>query len=408
MADATRVLIVQAESSERAFQKSLFAEAGMSVIEASSGAEVLDFLATDRPDLVVLGRALPDMDGLDLLPSLKSNELEFVPVLVASNRGETAERVRGLQLGADDYISRPCDPAELLARVRALLRTKQTHDRIRKLQATLEQMVVNDPLTGLHNRRYLMDRLLQEMQRSDRHGEPLAFAMLDLDSFRPINDQYGHVLGDKVLRAVGNAIAKSIRVSDIAARYGGDEFGVILPQTPPEGAMRVCERLLRTISELILQDENGKSCRVTASLGLAYYPADDVETPEDLVHSADGALYGAKRSCSRSRPRRTDRQKSGARARSGGHCPGHDRYPVLHRRRDRQCHPRNPLRRLLRGGLGRAAQAGAPAAALGGDARADRRRGLRRVALARPAGVRGAAPAAGGAGPRRVLRSADQ
>ena len=296
MADATRVLIVQAESSERAFQKSLFAEAGMSVIEASSGAEVLDFLATDRPDLVVLGRALPDMDGLDLLPSLKSNELEFLPVLVASNRGETAERVRGLQLGADDYISRPCDPAELLARVRALLRTKQTHDRIRKLQATLEQMVVNDPLTGLHNRRYLMDRLLQEMQRSDRHGEPLAFAMLDLDSFRPINDQYGHVLGDKVLRAVGSAIAKSIRVSDIAARYGGDEFGVILPQTPPEGAMRVCERLLRTISELILQDENGKSCRVTASLGLAYYPADDVETPEDLVHSADGALYGAKRS----------------------------------------------------------------------------------------------------------------
>jgi two-component system, cell cycle response regulator len=296
MADATRVLIVQAESSERAFQKSLFAEAGMSVIEASTGAEVLDFLATDRPDLVVLGRALPDMDGLDLLPSLKSNELEFLPVLVASNRGETAERVRGLQLGADDYISRPCDPAELLARVRALLRTKQTHDRIRKLQATLEQMVVNDPLTGLHNRRYLMDRLLQEMQRSDRHGEPLAFAMLDLDSFRPINDQYGHVIGDKVLRAVGNAIAKSIRVSDIAARYGGDEFGVILPQTPPEGAMRVCERLLRTISELILQDENGKSCRVTASLGLAYYPADDVETPEDLVHSADGALYGAKRS----------------------------------------------------------------------------------------------------------------
>jgi two-component system, cell cycle response regulator len=296
MADATRVLIVQAESSERAFQKSLFVEAGMSVIEAASGAEALDFLATDRPDLVVLGRALPDMDGLDLLPTLKSNDLEFVPVLVASNRSETAERVRGLQLGADDYVSRPCDPAELLARVRALLRTKQTHDRIRKLQSTLEQMVVNDPLTGLHNRRYLMDRLLQEMQRSDRHGEPLALAMLDLDSFKPINDQYGHVLGDKVLRAVGNAIAKSIRVSDIAARYGGDEFGVILPQTPPEGAMRVCERLLRAISELILQDETGKSCRVTASLGLAYYPADDVETPEDLVHSADGALYGAKRS----------------------------------------------------------------------------------------------------------------
>jgi two-component system cell cycle response regulator len=296
MAESTRVLVVQAEDSERAFQKSLFTEAGMSVVEASSGGEALEFLATDRPDLVVLGRTLPDMDGLDLLPRLKSNELEFVPVMVASHRGETAERVRGLQLGADDYLQRPCDPAEFLARARALLRTKQTHDRIRKLQITLEQMVVSDPLTGLHNRRYLMDRLLQEMQRSDRHGEPLAIAMIDLDGFKLINDQFGHVLGDKVLRAVGSAISRSVRLSDVGARYGGDEFAVILPQTPPEGAMRVCERLLRAISELVLQDETGRTCRVTASLGLAYYPAEDVETPEDLVHSADGALYGAKRS----------------------------------------------------------------------------------------------------------------
>jgi len=296
MAEPTRVLIVQADHSERAFQRSLFSDAGMSVFEAGSGAEALDFLITDRPDLVVLGRTLPDMDGLELLPKLKSSELDFVPVLVASQRGETAERVRGLQLGADDYIPRPCDPAEFLARARALLRTKQTHDRIRKLQMTLEQMVVSDPLTGLHNRRYLMDRLVQEMQRSDRHGEPLAFALIDLDGFKPINDQFGHVLGDKVLRAVGNVISKSVRVSDVAARYGGDEFGIILPQTPPEGAMRVCERLLRAISELVLQDESGRSCKVTASLGLAYYPADDVDTPEDLVHSADGALYGAKRS----------------------------------------------------------------------------------------------------------------
>jgi len=296
MSEPTRVLVVQAEPAERAVQRALFTEAGMSVVEACSGAEALDFLATDRPDLVVLGRTLPDMDGLDLLPRLKSGELDFVPVLVASHRGETAERVRGLQLGADDYIPRPCDPAEFLARAKALLRTKQAHDRIRKLQITLEQMVVSDPLTGLHNRRYLMDRMLQEITRSDRHGEPLALAMIDLDAFKPINDQFGHVLGDKVLRAVGSAISKSVRVSDIAARYGGDEFAVILPQTPAEGAMRVCERLLRNISEIVLQDETGRTFRITASLGLAYYPADDVETPEDLVHSADGALYGAKRS----------------------------------------------------------------------------------------------------------------
>jgi diguanylate cyclase (GGDEF)-like protein len=296
MDESSRVLVVQADETERLFQRALFADAGLTVIEAANGAEALDFLATDRPDLVVLGRALPDMDGLELLPRLKSGELDFVPVLILSHRSETAERVRGLQLGADDYLARPCDPAELLARAKALLRNKQTHDKIRKLQVSLEQMVVSDPLTGLHNRRYLMDRLTQEMQRADRHGDPLAFAMIDLDGFKPINDQFGHVVGDKVLRAVGNAVARCVRVSDIAARYGGDEFAIILPQTPPEGAMRVVERVLRTISELTLQDSEGKSCKVTASLGLAYYPAEDIETPEDLIHSADGALYGAKRS----------------------------------------------------------------------------------------------------------------
>ena len=296
MSDPARVLVVQADDAERLLQRTLFAEAGMSVFEARSGAEVLDYLATDVPDLVVLGRGLPDMDGLDLLPRFKASELDLTPVLVVSHRSETAEKVRGLQLGADDYLQRPCDPGELLARAKALLRTKRAHDRIRRLQSTLEQMVVADPLTGLHNRRYLMDRLVQEMQRSDRHGEPLAFAMIDLDSFKPVNDQFGHVIGDKVLRAVGGAIAKSVRASDVPARYGGDEFAVILPQTPAEGAMRVCDRLLRAISEVTLQDGNGKLVKVTASLGLAYYPADDVETAEDLVHSADGALYGAKRS----------------------------------------------------------------------------------------------------------------
>ncbi len=296
MPEQARVLLVQSDGAERLFQRALFADAGMLVLEAATGAEALQQIDLEPPDLVILGRTLPDMDGLELLPHLKANELDFIPVLVASHLSDIAERVRGLQLGADDYLARPFDPSELLARARALLRVKQTHDRIRKLQQHLEQLVVSDPLTGLHNRRFLMDRLAQEMQRCDRHQEVLAFAMVDLDGFKPINDQFGHVVGDKVLRAVGNALSRCVRVSDVAARYGGDEFAIILPQTPPEGAMRVCERVLRAIGELTLEDDQGKITKVTASLGLAYYPAEDLGTPEDLVSSADGALYGAKRS----------------------------------------------------------------------------------------------------------------
>lgn len=296
MSVQSRILIVQADAAERLFQHALFSEAGMLAREAASGREALELLAQEGPDLIVLGRSLPDLDGLELLPRLKSGELDFTPVLVVSHKNDTMERVRGLQLGADDYLGRPCDPSELLARARALLRVKHTHDKIRKLQQGLEQLVVSDPLTGLNNRRFLMDRLAQEMQRADRHREPLAFAMLDLDQFKPINDQFGHVVGDKVLREVGNAISRCVRVSDVASRYGGDEFAIILPQTPAEGALRVCERMLRAVAELELHDPTGTLVKVTASLGLACYPAEDLETPEDLVRSADDALYGAKRS----------------------------------------------------------------------------------------------------------------
>ena len=295
MREQPRVLLVQSNAAERLVQRALFEADGMSVREACTGAEALVQIGLEPPHLVILGRTLPDMDGLQLLPHLKCSELDFVPVLVASHRSATADRVHGLQLGADDYLARPFDSTELLARARALLRVKQTHDRIRELQQHLEQLVVSDPLTGLHNRRFLMDRLAQEMHRSDRHREPLAFAMVDLDGFKPINDQFGHVAGDKVLRAVGNALSRCVRISDVAARYGGDEFAIILPQTPPEGAMRVCERVLRAVGELVLEDQKRVITNVTVSLGLAHYPAEDLGTLEDLVAAADGALYGAKR-----------------------------------------------------------------------------------------------------------------
>src|SRR5260370_9195843 len=161
MGESSRVLVVQADDTERLFQRALFADAGLTVIEAATGAEALDFLATDRPDLVVLGRSLPDMDGLELLPRLKSSELDFVPVLILSHHSETAERVRGLQLRADDYLAPPCDPPELLARPKPRLPNKLTHSKTRTLQTSLEQMLGSDPLTELHNRRYLMDRLTQ-------------------------------------------------------------------------------------------------------------------------------------------------------------------------------------------------------------------------------------------------------
>jgi two-component system, cell cycle response regulator len=290
-----RVLVVQADESARASQSDLLSGAELTVAAAASGAEAIERLREGAPDLVVLGRSLPDMDGLDLLPRLKGAHDQFTPVLIASHRSATAERVLGLQMGADDYLALPCDPDELLARVRALLRVKEMHDRVLSIQRELERLVVSDPLTGLYNRRYLVDRLGQEMNRVDRYGGRLAFAMVDLDGFKPVNDKYGHVFGDRLLRAVAAEISRSLRTPDVAARYGGDEFAVILPQTQPEGALRVCERIRKAV-ELVALNAGDAPVSVTATLGVADYPAEGVSGAEELIHAADEALYGAKRS----------------------------------------------------------------------------------------------------------------
>jgi len=289
-----RVLVVQADESARASQRDLLSGAELTVAAVGSGAEALEKVREGAPDLVVLGRSLPDMDGLDLLPQLKGTHDHFTPVLIASHRSATAERVLGLQKGADDYLALPCDPDELLARVRALLRVKEMHDRVLSIQRELERLVVSDPLTGLYNRRYLVDRLGQEMNRVDRYGGTLAFAMIDLDGFKPVNDKYGHVFGDRLLRAVASEISRSLRTPDVAARYGGDEFAVILPQTQPEGALRVCERIRKAV-ELVALNAGDAPVSVTATLGVADYPAAGISNAEDLIHAADEALYGAKR-----------------------------------------------------------------------------------------------------------------
>ena len=293
MQRAPRLLLVQADAAVRESDRLLFEGSEMVVAVADSLEQATERLAL-LPDLVLIDQVLPDGDGLSLLARLKASADEFVPVIV-SNTGGAAERVAALQAGADESISRPCDPSELLARVRALLRLKSTHDRIRSVQLELQRLVISDPLTGLYNRRALLDRLTQEFERVERHGSTVALAMLDLDAFKAINDQHGHLFGDQVLRAVGEAILGSVRALDIPARFGGDEFAVVLPHTDPAGALRVCERLLKNISAL--EPRHGEaSATITVSLGLAFVPSEGIDTPEDLLRLADDALYRAKRS----------------------------------------------------------------------------------------------------------------
>ena len=225
------------------------------------------------------------MTGFDVCRILKADpELCMIPVLFLSGSGTSDDKVRGLDLGAVDYITKPFDDFELRARVRAAIRTKE-------LQDLLIEHAHIDPLTGLPNRRALMDRLQMEWARMQRHGGELSFIMADIDHFKRVNDTYGHSIGDKVLQEVARTIARQCRESDLPARYGGEEFAVVVPNEGISGAVHLAERCRREIEKVNLPAK-GEPIRPTASFGVA--DAVGVSSAELLVDRADQALYRAK------------------------------------------------------------------------------------------------------------------
>jgi two-component system, cell cycle response regulator len=208
-------------------------------------------------------------------------------------QGDVESKVTGLKLGADDYLAKPFNPLELRARVQSMLRIKALQDRIIAKRRELEALSVTDDLTGLLNHRALQHRLKDEFARAQRYNEPLSVLMLDVDQFKEVNDTHGHLFGDRVLVEVAGILRRCVREIDVCARYGGDEFMVVLPQTHFSGSLTVADRIWRTTGGTDLA-EGGASVRVTVSIGISFFPNKNVSSVEQLVGYADQALYQAK------------------------------------------------------------------------------------------------------------------
>jgi diguanylate cyclase (GGDEF)-like protein len=200
----------------------------------------------------------------------------------------------GLRLGGNDYITKPFDLDELIARVETALRIKGEHDHLRAQNRRLAELSMTDPLTGLYNRRYLMERFHEEIERAKRYRYPISCLMVDVDEFKLLNDSQGHMKGDQVLQQLAIILKNTNRVVDILARYGGEEFLLILPQTNLGGAEAVGERYRQAVQNAqIFQNE--PALRITVSLGGAAYSTDNIGTEEDLLRQAGEALLEAKR-----------------------------------------------------------------------------------------------------------------
>jgi two-component system cell cycle response regulator len=286
-----RVLIVDdRRSSYQRLQDSLSKEQQVDV--ESDPNEALFRAAEGGYDLMIVSLGLENFDALRLCSQVRSlDRTRTMPVLAVAEAEDNARLMRGLEIGINDYLIRPIDKNELLARVRTQVRKKRYTEKLRdNVQLSIE-MAITDVLTGLHNRRYMESHLATLVEQANARGKPLTLLILDIDFFKSINDTYGHDAGDDVLREFAHRLKKSIRGIDLACRYGGEEFVVVMPDTDMTVAAMVAERLRRRIASEPFKIAQGDKS-VTISIGIAALGPDD--TPAHVLKRADQALYRAK------------------------------------------------------------------------------------------------------------------
>ena len=246
-------------------------------------------------DLIVVSLSLRGFDGLRICSQLRSlPEGRNVPILVLVSDGDRRKLNQALEMGVNDYLSRPVDKNELIARVRTQLRKKQYADRLRHNVRRSLKMAITDQLTGLHNRHYMSCHLDTLIANARQFGKPLAFVIVDIDFFKSVNDTYGHDTGDEVLREFASRISANVRGIDFACRYGGEEFVIVMPDTDIEFAYSVAERLRKSVETTPFAIScKPKKLNITISIGIAGYEG-TLDTANALLHRADQALYRAK------------------------------------------------------------------------------------------------------------------
>lgn len=300
------ILVVDDSKPERDMVKMVLSgdEVFGDIHEAGDGEEAYRFLTGGtQVDLVIMDIRMPRMDGFELINRIKSTDgISDLPILVLSADGRGEIKTMGLNIGASDYVVKPFDQGELIARAKLQIRRKIIQDELQRrnrdladVNERLKTLAVTDELTGLSNRSHFFEKMDKEMKRCRRHGIPMTLLLIDIDDFKGVNDTYGHVAGDEVLRGIAPILVASVRDNDVVGRYGGEEFIVYLVHTDSEAASVPAERIRESVASSVFTFSDG-TYRVTASIGVASFPGkDETENRVDFIKRADAALYEAKR-----------------------------------------------------------------------------------------------------------------
>ncbi|HEX3596768.1 MAG TPA: diguanylate cyclase [Polyangiaceae bacterium] len=297
-----KVLVVEDSKTQREALVNELEHRGYEVDAAAGGLAALSRIKADPPDIVILDVVLDDMDGYSVCRWLRLGEATCdIVVIMLTVKIEVKERVEGLHVGADDYIPKPFDMDELEARMFAALRSRNARLELRHRNSELEgllsrteRLAMTDALTGVYNRRRFGEMLRREWATARRYKHPLSLVLFDVDHFKAVNDGDGHAAGDEVLKNVAQIITTAIREVDVCARYGGDEFVLLLPHTAAENAVTVADRIREKLAKT-RRTWSGAACNISLSAGAASSDDATLTNPDELMESADRALYEAKR-----------------------------------------------------------------------------------------------------------------
>jgi len=294
--DRLRLLLVEDEPTQLLILARKLTQAGYLVDTATNGQEALARLQSTPYSILLTDWDMPVMDGVALCRALRAAQLpNYVYTLLLTGREGLAHVVAGLDAGADDYLIKPIEDIELKARLATGRRIVQLEQRLRAANDVNLRQSVTDSLTGVYNRRYLMDQLPRELERAVRYEHPLSIIMCDLDHFKRVNDTHGHLAGDEVLKAAEQVITTNSRNTDWVARYGGEEFVVLLPETRLSNARVLADTLRARIASQPLGDPR-LDLRITASFGVAGWegPVRPGASMDELIARSDACLYASK------------------------------------------------------------------------------------------------------------------
>jgi two-component system, cell cycle response regulator len=286
-----RVLVVDDSTVVRMVLRRDLEAHGWEVAEAHDGVEALELCRAQPPDILLLDVEMPRLNGYQVLAALRQDaELAEIPVIFLTARSTSDHVAEGLRRGAEDYLRKPFETPELMARLLVARRTKDLRDQLRARNVELERLATTDMLTDIENRRSIQRRLEEAISRSARHGTPLSVVLVDIDHFKQVNDRHGHQAGDEVLREVAARLRTRLRREDSCGRWGGEEFLLVLQDTDGEAATVVAEDLRARVAD---RPVGAAALSVTISLGVAEWQGD---AEDGLIQRADVALYEAKAS----------------------------------------------------------------------------------------------------------------